>query len=261
MSASRMTVWSQRPPRIPARRPRPVPTAPATRTAESPIRTEVLAPWMTRLRMSRPSWSVPRIASVPSAARVAGRVKRARRFCSFGSAGASQAGGGGARPDDEEDRRPDPRAARSEQDSRASPRAPRRGQRGAGDAGWEGAGVKLHAVAQAHARVERRVHEVDEDVQQQENGRHGEHHGLDQRHVLVDDRFHGQTADAGIGEHRLGDDRAAQEVAQLEPDRGHDRDRAVAEARAAGSPTTRRCPWPAPSGGSPGSGPRACSTA
>ena len=36
-----------------------VPTAPATSTADSPIRTEVFAPWTTRLRMSRPSWSVP----------------------------------------------------------------------------------------------------------------------------------------------------------------------------------------------------------
>ena len=59
--------------------------------------------------------------------------------------------------------------------------------------------------------------------------RHGEDDGLDQRHVLVDDRLHGQPADAGIGEHRLRDHRAAQEVPQLEPDRGHDRDRPVAE--------------------------------
>ena len=120
--------WSQSPPRMPATRPRLVPTAPATSTADGPISTEVFAPWTTRLRMSRPSWSVPRTASVPSAERPAGRVNRARRFCSFGSAGASQPGAIAQRPTTRRIATPTPGAARPQEDPRPSPRAPRRGQ-------------------------------------------------------------------------------------------------------------------------------------
>src|ERR1700739_2196765 len=42
--------------------------------------------------MSRPSWSVPRTARVPSAALLKGGVNRARRRCSVGSNGASRLG-------------------------------------------------------------------------------------------------------------------------------------------------------------------------
>jgi hypothetical protein len=44
MSASRMTAWSDAPPRTPARRPRAVPVRPAMSTAANPMRLEVRAP-------------------------------------------------------------------------------------------------------------------------------------------------------------------------------------------------------------------------
>ena len=207
-----------------------MPTAPATSTAERPIRTEVFAPWITRLRMSRPSWSVPSTASVPSAARLTGRVKRARRFCSFGSAGASHAGRRRARRHHEEDRGADAGAPRSQQDAGPPPCAPRRGQgRPATRAGSAPASSRMTVAARRTRGSSAVYDEVDDDVQEQEGRRHREHHRLDQRHVLVDHRLHGQPAEAGVGEHRLGDDRAAQEVTQLEAERGHDGDRAVAE--------------------------------
>ena len=53
-------------------------------------------------------------------------------------------GRGRAHGDHQEDRRPDPGARRFQQDSSPSPDAARRGQRGAGDPGWKGVGLKLH---------------------------------------------------------------------------------------------------------------------
>src|SRR5882724_12325286 len=203
MSASRMTRWSARPPRMPAVRPRLVPTLPASSTADTPISAEVRAPWMTRLRMSRPSWSVPSTARSPSGVRAVGGVKRASRRCSFGSAGASRPGSSAQR-------------ATSATASRPSP-AP-------GDP--MSARVR-RPLGKAHPRIQRHVQEVDRDVQEDQARRYREHDGLQQGDVLVHHGLDGQTPDARVREDRLGDDGAAQQVAQLQPDRRHDRNRAV----------------------------------
>src|SRR5215813_5905813 len=205
MSASRITAWSQTPPRTPARRPRTVPVMPSMSTAANPMRLDVRAPKMSRLRMSRPSWSVPSTAKVPSAERDSGGVKRARSRCSVGSIGARSCG----------------TAAQSPITTRiaAPTRAPAEARRMPSE--------RARRSGKADPRVERHVDEVDQDVEEEYRRAHGEDHRLDQRHVLVDDGLDGEAADARVGEHRLRDDGAAQEVAQFEPQRRHDRDRAV----------------------------------
>jgi hypothetical protein len=59
-STTVMITVSTRPPRNPERSPRVTPTRRLTTTAETPTRREIRAPWMIRLKTSRPTWSVPR---------------------------------------------------------------------------------------------------------------------------------------------------------------------------------------------------------
>ena len=58
-SSTRMIAASVSPPAKPPRRPSGTPTVPPMSTATAPVRREMRAPWMTRLRMSRPNSSVP----------------------------------------------------------------------------------------------------------------------------------------------------------------------------------------------------------
>src|SRR5262245_50152334 len=59
MSTRRMSRESTQPPKYPDINPRTVPSAPPTKIATSETTSETRAPWMIRLRMSRPSLSVP----------------------------------------------------------------------------------------------------------------------------------------------------------------------------------------------------------
>ena len=61
------------------------PTVMLTATAAIPTMREMRAPWMMRLRMSRPTWSVPSTwAALPASAQTGG-VKRRIRLCRAGS--------------------------------------------------------------------------------------------------------------------------------------------------------------------------------
>src|SRR6267142_1219316 len=70
--------------------------------------------------------------------------------------------------------------------------------------------------AGAGARIEEAIEEVDREVDGDEHHCRDEHGALDDRVVAVVDGLHGQPADAGPGEYRLGHHRAAQERAELE---------------------------------------------
>src|SRR2546422_4664432 len=228
-SASRMMASSQAPPRIPASNPSEAPVSPATSMADSPIRTEVRAPKTSRLRTSRPSWSVPSTARVPSAARLAGGTKRAVRRCSLGSAGATRPG---ARAPRKTTRRvPAPNRALREATKtrvRRQPAAPGPSGRPA-DVDTVRAARRTPSLGKAYAGIEAHVGEVDHEVQRAQHAGHGKDDGLDERDVLVHDRLHSQPADAGVGEDRLGHHRAPEEIAELQPEGGDDRNRPVAE--------------------------------
>src|SRR5215510_5746896 len=68
MSTSRMSKESVRPPKYPEISPSAVPTMPPTKIAIADTVSDTRAPWISRLRMSRPSLSVPRrwVALPPS---------------------------------------------------------------------------------------------------------------------------------------------------------------------------------------------------
>ena len=59
-SSTRMIATSGSPPANPPRRPSGTPTVAPMSTATRPVRSEMRAPWITRLRMSRPNSSVPK---------------------------------------------------------------------------------------------------------------------------------------------------------------------------------------------------------
>ena len=59
-SSTRMIAASASPPAKPPRSPSGTPTIPPISTATAPVRSEMRAPWITRLRMSRPNSSVPK---------------------------------------------------------------------------------------------------------------------------------------------------------------------------------------------------------
>ena len=88
-------------------------------------------------------------------------------------------------------------------------------------------------------------------VDQHEAHRDQQDDALHQRVVAREDRVHHQPPDPRQREDGLGDDGAADQRAQLQPDDRHDRDQRVLAARAAGSPVCSPAPSPAPCGRSP----------
>ena len=85
MSTTVMMTVSARPPTKPLTRPSVTPTSTLITTASTPTSSEMRAPWMMRLRMSRPTWSVPSgYAALPPGAQTGG-VKRRMRLCVAGS--------------------------------------------------------------------------------------------------------------------------------------------------------------------------------
>src|SRR5436190_14261179 len=74
-----------------------------------------------------------------------------------------------------------------------------------------------------HARVEEGVDDVHDQVQQDDEERAHEHRALDGVEVALLDGVVGQAADAGDVEDRLGEDRPAEEDAEIQPEDGDDR--------------------------------------
>ena len=59
MSTIVIKTMSTRPPTKPLTSPSVTPISTLTTTARTPTSSEIRAPWIMRLRMSRPTWSVP----------------------------------------------------------------------------------------------------------------------------------------------------------------------------------------------------------
>src|SRR6266545_6523681 len=79
------------------------------------------------------------------------------------------------------------------------------------------------------ARIDQRVGEVDDQVYEQEGNRDQQDAALDHRIVAGEDRVHHEPSDAWQGEHRLDEDRASQQRAELQADHGDYRIQRVAE--------------------------------
>ena len=72
------------------------------------------------------------------------------------------------------------------------------------------------SCGEADPRVDKGIGEVGEEAERDVGHRNEQHDRLHDQEVARLDRLHGKLADAGPGEHRLHDDRARQQVADLE---------------------------------------------
>src|SRR6266850_1866316 len=81
----------------------------------------------------------------------------------------------------------------------------------------------------ADARVEDRVEQVHDQVHHHEGSGDQQHAPLHQRIVAGLDRAHHHGAEPGPGEHGLGEDGPAEQIAHLHPDHGEDRVERVLE--------------------------------
>src|SRR5215207_6482550 len=72
-------------------------------------------------------------------------------------------------------------------------------------------------------RVEERVGDVDDEVQDDDEERREDDGALDRRHVPPGDRGVGQPPDARDVEHGFGEDRAAEQYAQVDAEDRHER--------------------------------------
>src|SRR6266850_3889654 len=143
---------------------------------------------------TRESTSRPTL-SVPSQWPVPGRASALPRFCLSGSCGASA----GA-----------PTASASAASRMTAPK------RLAADPG-----------------IDEAIEDVDEEVAHDEADRDQEYDALHERVVAREDGVHHEAADAGQGEDVLGDDGAADQRAELQPQHGDHRDERVAQHVAA----------------------------
>src|SRR5262245_6134329 len=165
-------------------------------TDTKPATSEMRVPQMTRERTSRPT------LSVPSQWVGLGRASAFPRFCLSGSYG---------------DRSGAPSATTSATSSTAAPK-------GASRARAARRRASQRRSVRPDARVDPAIEEVDEQVAQDEADRDQQHHALHQRIVAREDRVHDEAADAGQSEDVLGDDGAADQRAELEPEHGDDGD-------------------------------------
>ena len=205
-SAMRMSTAEGQRSTKPATSPSSPPTTAVRTTVQPPMKSASRAPCSTRARRSRPSWSVPSgWPGGPGGWRLCAKVGAQRIV------------------------RRQPRRAASAASTAASVRtrpspagftlAPARAGR---------ASRRARSTSQVHQRVDDRG-----------EGDGGQHHG----EVAVEQRLHGEPAEAGPREDRLGDDGAAEELARLEPGQRDDRDRRVAQRVLADHAALARAPW------------------
>ena len=93
-------------------------------------------------------------------------------------------------------------------------------------------GAHVPPSGQSHARIERRVEDVDEQVDDDEERHDHQQVRDDHRPVEQVDRVDQQLAHAGPREHALGDDRKRDQRTELQADHGDDRESGCCAARA-----------------------------
>src|SRR3989454_4191970 len=169
-------------------------TAPIA-TAMTPTVIDVRAPAITRARTSRPYWSVPKGWELD------GAWRRATIDMASGSVGVHA-------------RLTTATVISASVSSTPSVKVTcRQGRR----------------LLMAETRIERAVRQVHQEVDRDDAGRDEERDALHHRQVARGDGAEGQAAEAGKHEHRLEDDAAGEELADLEAGDRHDGDQRVAQ--------------------------------
>src|SRR5712692_3297376 len=225
-SVTRMMIWSTQPPTYPARIPIAVPMLPATSVPISPTISDTRAPWIRRLRMSRPWKSVPSgVVQLPPSIQNGGSNTFAPFTGSVGSCGAMRSakiatsirpprmttGTSGAS-----------RAALMTAPSLlpARPRAP---------------AVRVAIVAIAHlprepdSRVDEGVEDVHDQVDHDDHDAGHDHDALHEREVALEDALVEQAADARPREDHLDDDGGVDHHDHVDAGQREDRDERVLE--------------------------------
>src|SRR5262245_51422598 len=176
---------------------------------------------MMRESMSRPSGSVPsgKRGSPPSTQ--AGGSLAKPRNCSIGECGASNGANTAIRQMAMTMTRPITAPRFSRKDRQNS-------RRGPGTAWREG--LRATSAGMADPRVDDAVEHVDQEIEEDDDTGDQQDAALEGRIVAPADRFDEPVADARPGEDRLGEHGAGHEGGDLEPDRGDDRDKGVAQS-------------------------------
>ena len=169
----------------------------AAAAVPTPASSETRAPQTRRLRRSRPNSSVPR--GCPG---VPGALSRLGVSTASGSGSGSQGAASAAMM-----------ASAMATSATTARRFRRRSRR--------------MAVLELDPRVQPRIERVHREVDQHEGERDDQHAALHERHVAGQDALDHQGAHAGPGEHGLGEDGAAQQIARLHAHHGDDGDERV----------------------------------
>src|SRR6266700_3606817 len=211
--------------------PRIVPMQNGSSTAMNAIRRSVRSPYSSRANVSRPVWSVP------SRWCALGPSRLAPRFCLIGLYGVSSGAAIAAATMS---------ASRITPDASAGWRYQRRAR------GWAcssacaaraGSGKEIALIrylplaslgsdrspVEPDSRVECRVGQVGEQVDQHDEHSEDEGHPLHDREVALEDRVDHQLADAGDREDALDDHRSADQVADVDAEHGDRGDHRVAQ--------------------------------
>src|SRR5262244_862882 len=226
MSTSRMSRESTRPPKYPEISPSAVPTMPPTKIAIADTVRETRAPWINRLRMSRPSLSVPRrwVALPPSCH--TGGLSRFASDPFNGSWGATY----GANTAGMTSRNMRIESATTGYRRTSRKASAIRGRAYHGSARAVTVAIERPPSSVADSRVEVCVQDVDQEVRHDEDRREHDYDGLDDLVVSGPDGVNGQEAGARPGKDGLGHDGSRHQDARDDREERQRGDRGIPEA-------------------------------
>src|SRR2546427_1623149 len=229
-SVTRMMIWSTQPPTYPARIPIAVPMLPATSVPISPTISDTRAPWIRRLRMSRPWKSVPSsVAARPPSIQNGGSNTFAPCTGSVGSYGAMRSAkiATSMRP---------PRmtmaacgASRTVLITDLSLPAAVRSEASRVCAGIVAIVTSLDSSREPDSRVDEGVENVYDQVDPHDHEAGHDHDALHQREVPLEDPLVEQATDARPREDHLDDDGGVDHHDHVDAGQREDRDERVLE--------------------------------
>src|SRR5207245_4987159 len=229
-SVTRMMIWSTQPPTYPARIPIAVPMLPATSVPISPTISDTRAPWIRRLRMSRPWKSVPSsVVARPPSIQNGGSNTFAPCTGSVGSCGAMRSAkiATSMRP---------PRmtmaacgASRTVLITDLSLPAAVRSEASRVCAGIVAIVTYLDSSREPDSRVDEGVENVYDQVDPHDHEAGHDHDALHQREVPLEDALVEETPDAGPREDHLDDDGGVDHHHHVDTGQREDRDERVLE--------------------------------
>src|ERR1700682_5344332 len=220
-SITRMMVVSSKPRKYPASKPSTTPSESEIVTEMSPISSDRRVPWIRRDSMSRPTGSVPSMKSAVPPSFHAGGASVKSRYCSFGGCGDTTSA---------------KTASRMSTITSASPiRAPRLCEYACQNSRHALApcvGALRSAIAAScmpDSRVDDAIEQIDDQIDADHDRRHQQDASLHARIVARLNAVDQPVADARPGKDGLGQDRAGQQQANLQPDHRDHRNECVAQ--------------------------------